>query len=234
MSPRHPPSTARLHVRTTMVLDLALVVLAAIPVFHRLATLNVPGKLVYLETLVPTSFTTAATDARLWLALLGIGVNYLFHAFVWYCPQRFAAFCSSAPLRCAPTPSDPAVCLLSPDGPCRGALTAAAGGWAADRWLGAHPVSVFAKLEVAFKLSQLGVLWLYLGDGGRAAALASVQSAPAWCWQVGVALILVGQTLNLAIYRAIGNDGVYYGFKLGRTVPWCSGFPFNIGLRHPQ
>ena len=104
----------------------------------------------------------------------------------------------------------------------------------ADRWLGAHPVSVFAKLEVAFKLSQLGVLWLYLGDGGRAAALASVQSAPAWCWQVGGGLILVGQSLNLAIYRAIGNDGVYYGFKLGRTVPWCSGFPFNIGLRHPQ
>ena len=105
---------------------------------------------------------------------------------------------------------------------------------AADRWLGAHPVSVFAKLEVAFKLSQLGVLWLYLGDGGRAAALASVQSAPAWCWQAAGALILAGQTLNVAIYRAIGNDGVYYGFKLGRTVPWCSGFPFNIGLRHPQ
>jgi hypothetical protein len=24
------------------------------------------------------------------------------------------------------------------------------------------------------------------------------------------------------------------GFKLGATVPWCFGFPFNSGLRHPQ
>ena len=55
-----------------------------------------------------------------------------------------------------------------------------------------------------------------------------------WCCQAGGALIIAGQSLNVAIYRAIGNDGVYYGFKLGRTVPWCSGFPFNFGLRHPQ
>lgn len=24
------------------------------------------------------------------------------------------------------------------------------------------------------------------------------------------------------------------GFKLGEVVPWCHGFPFNSGLRHPQ
>ena len=28
-------------------------------------------------------------------------------------------------------------------------------------------------------------------------------------------------------------DGVYYGTKLGKTVPWCTGFPFNI-VSHPQ
>ena len=33
---------------------------------------------------------------------------------------------------------------------------------------------------------------------------------------------------------AIGNAGVYYGWKLGRPVPWCTSFPFNAGLRHPQ
>ena len=43
-----------------------------------------------------------------------------------------------------------------------------------------------------------------------------------------------GQTLNFAMYGAIGNAGVYYGFKIGHTVPWCSSFPFNVGLRHPQ
>ena len=36
------------------------------------------------------------------------------------------------------------------------------------------------------------------------------------------------------MYAAIGNDGVYYGFKLGRSVPWCTSFPFNVHLRHPQ
>lgn len=42
------------------------------------------------------------------------------------------------------------------------------------------------------------------------------------------------QVLNISIYKAIGNDGVYYGFKLGRPVPWSSAFPFNAGFRHPQ
>lgn len=45
--------------------------------------------------------------------------------------------------------------------------------------------------------------------------------------------MLLVQVLNVAIYRAIGRDGVYYGFKLGRPVPWHSGFPFNV-VSHPQ
>ena len=27
---------------------------------------------------------------------------------------------------------------------------------------------------------------------------------------------------------------VYYGFKLGHKVPWVTGFPFNLGISHPQ
>lgn len=44
------------------------------------------------------------------------------------------------------------------------------------------------------------------------------------------------QTLNIGVYKQLGEDGVYYGFKLGRPVPWCHGFPFAevTGLRHPQ
>ena len=41
------------------------------------------------------------------------------------------------------------------------------------------------------------------------------------------------QVLNVGIYNAIGADGVYYGFKLGKSVPWVTGFPFNI-TSHPQ
>lgn len=50
---------------------------------------------------------------------------------------------------------------------------------------------------------------------------------------VGGALVAAGQTLNAGIYRAIGHPGVYYGFKLGHTIPWVTGFPFNV-VRHPQ
>jgi hypothetical protein len=46
-------------------------------------------------------------------------------------------------------------------------------------------------------------------------------------------LLAVGQALNIGIYRAIGEAGVYYGFKLGHTVPWHTGFPFNV-VNHPQ
>ena len=35
------------------------------------------------------------------------------------------------------------------------------------------------------------------------------------------------------VYGQIGSDGVYYGFKLGREVPWCTAFPFTT-FRHPQ
>ena len=41
------------------------------------------------------------------------------------------------------------------------------------------------------------------------------------------------QALNIGIFRAIGHAGVYYGFKLGHTIPWHDGFPFNV-VPHPQ
>mmetsp|Transcript_107784 Transcript_107784/g.344087 ORF Transcript_107784/g.344087 Transcript_107784/m.344087 type:complete len:230 (-) Transcript_107784:24-713(-) len=100
--------------------------------------------------------------------------------------------------------------------------------------LGGHPVDVFAGLEVVAKLVQGSSLLLFLGAAGRSAAWAALWAAPAWCWAVLVVAVAAGQTLNLAMYSAIGNAGVYYGFKLGREVPWASGFPFNVGLRHPQ
>jgi hypothetical protein len=35
------------------------------------------------------------------------------------------------------------------------------------------------------------------------------------------------------VYNKIGDKGVYYGCKLGFTIPWCSEFPFDT-FRHPQ
>lgn len=42
-----------------------------------------------------------------------------------------------------------------------------------------------------------------------------------------------GQVLNAAIFKAIGHEGVYYGFKLGHKIPWVTGFPFDT-VSHPQ
>lgn len=41
------------------------------------------------------------------------------------------------------------------------------------------------------------------------------------------------QALNLGTYRALGSTGVYYGSRLGRSVPWVNGWPFSA-VPHPQ
>merc|ERR1719326_1486241 len=68
----------------------------------------------------------------------------------------------------------------------------------------------------------------------RWAVVEALRSAAPARWMFGLALLIPGQALNIGIYKAIGADGVYYGFKLGQPVPWATGFPFNLGLRHPQ
>ena len=52
-----------------------------------------------------------------------------------------------------------------------------------------------------------------------------------WIWLVYG--LVIGQGLNTAIYQAIGKAGVYYGYRLGVTVPWVTGFPFSV-VPHPQ
>lgn len=50
---------------------------------------------------------------------------------------------------------------------------------------------------------------------------------------IGVLVLSIGQVLNMAVYRAIGSDGVYYGSEYGVTSDKkLSGFPFNIP--HPM
>jgi hypothetical protein len=72
----------------------------------------------------------------------------------------------------------------------------------------------------------------------RQADDSGVLAQPAWRLVLGFAGLVFGQCLNVAIYAAIGRNGVYYGSRLGAPLgPWCSGFPFNIpGVvgRHPQ
>lgn len=52
-------------------------------------------------------------------------------------------------------------------------------------------------------------------------------------WLAALVLFGYGQSLNAGIFKAIGHVGVYYGFKLGHTVPWVNGWPFDT-VSHPQ
>jgi methylene-fatty-acyl-phospholipid synthase len=52
-------------------------------------------------------------------------------------------------------------------------------------------------------------------------------------WLLFLVLVCYGQSLNVGIFSAIGHDGVYYGFKLGRKIPWVTGWPFD-SVSHPQ
>jgi methylene-fatty-acyl-phospholipid synthase len=65
---------------------------------------------------------------------------------------------------------------------------------------------------------------------GMCLSPAAVQLTP---FLLGLLLLAFGQSLNVGVYQALGEKGTYYGFKLGATVPWVHGFPFNV-VPHPQ
>ena len=77
---------------------------------------------------------------------------------------------------------------------------------------------MFGRLEIVGKVQQITSLVLYWGVGATRRGFEGVADparvAHSLC---GVALIAAGQALNGAVYKAIGEAGVYYGFKLGET-----------------
>ena len=102
------------------------------------------------------------------------------------------------------------------------------------KFFGVHAVAVFGKLVLLWKMLQQVALFAFVSKASLPTLWALfVANAPVQ-WAIAAALFFAGQVLNVAIYLAIGEDGVYYGFKLGRKVPWSTAFPFNAGYRHPQ
>jgi methylene-fatty-acyl-phospholipid synthase len=146
------------------------------------------------------------------IAAVGVSSSYVVYALVWFSTAAFVAECKRLPLRL----------------------------------LGSDPISVFQTLVLSFKLFQQLVLlgWVVRVVGGDRTVPSSWYPAlkPLFLGfaadppriAVAMALLLAGQALNAGIYAAIGKEGVYYGFKLGASVPWVTGFPFNLGYRHPQ
>jgi phosphatidyl-N-methylethanolamine N-methyltransferase len=105
-------------------------------------------------------------------------------------------------------------------------------------WLGrssagrlSGPVVAVRNLFLVCKVIQVAVFggWIYLhGDGGlrpREAGLLPLAG--------GLALILVGQALNVGVFLRLGTTGVFYGSRFGYDVPRCRRFPFSA-VAHPQ
>uniref|UniRef100_A0A7S0A4S6 phosphatidyl-N-methylethanolamine N-methyltransferase n=1 Tax=Pyrodinium bahamense TaxID=73915 RepID=A0A7S0A4S6_9DINO len=87
---------------------------------------------------------------------------------------------------------------------------------------------VAKHLGVAIKVFQFSVI------GYDLLIRCSLAVPPFGRLVAGAALIGIGQLLNGCVYQAIGAVGVYYGSQLGYDVPWCNGFPYNLGISDPQ
>lgn len=91
-----------------------------------------------------------------------------------------------------------------------------------------EPEFIF-ELVKSFKLVQLYVIvtWYSSHYGWSLPSINSTQL------MIGLPILLVGQILNVLVWYRIGIDGVCYGCKFGRNVPWCSEFPYSH-FNHPQ
>jgi len=107
------------------------------------------------------------------------------------------------------------------------------------RMMGDTPVNVVLTIFYINKCIQLGTfLGFYFYVVGfpnpiEYACKFDYSAVTRLQWVFLVLAAGLGQGLNVAIYRAIGKAGVYYGYRLGEQVPWVTGFPFSV-LPHPQ
>jgi len=103
-----------------------------------------------------------------------------------------------------------------------------------DFW-GGKGVEMFAIFCPMFKVLQILML-IHITFGGfhLSTAVSKFFSLRVDEYLFFGTWMLCGQALNAGIYNAIGDKGVYYGFKMGHHVPWATGYPFSLNLRHPQ
>lgn len=97
--------------------------------------------------------------------------------------------------------------------------------------IGPDPVDVFASVALALNAVQLSAVASWLTRESVQVGL--LERLLSWYSACAFPALLLGTVLKIAIFRAIGKAGVYYGACFGQDIPWCSGFPFNISA-HPQ
>jgi hypothetical protein len=104
-----------------------------------------------------------------------------------------------------------------------------------------EPFHAFATVGLVLKLVQFSAALVYfcgpallLSPAAWWGALRALLAAQAPLQLLlGLELFALGQLLNVAVYRTIGEAGVYYGCRLKQDVPWVYGFPFST-VPHPQ
>uniref|UniRef100_A0A6B2LM56 phosphatidyl-N-methylethanolamine N-methyltransferase n=1 Tax=Arcella intermedia TaxID=1963864 RepID=A0A6B2LM56_9EUKA len=73
------------------------------------------------------------------------------------------------------------------------------------------------QYAAALGLAEWTVGWRYAG----------------WVYAAALVAVVVGQVLNFRVYQLLGVDGVYYGVRYGKKVPWVTEWPYSF-MRDPQ
>jgi hypothetical protein len=113
------------------------------------------------------------------------------------------------------------------------------------RWVIIHPASTkrtaallrvdavewFAGVSLALNFAQLGAVLAFVITSGRfgfspAGIAAALARAPLRA--LAAPMFGLGLVFKVTIFSAIGRDGVYYGSKFGKEIPWVHGFPFSV------
>ncbi|RYG44108.1 hypothetical protein EON67_12145, partial [archaeon] len=89
-----------------------------------------------------------------------------------------------------------------------------------------HTLQTMAKWANVIKVAQF-TTFLACTDWSLAAGLEWYK------WVFAAALIGFGQHLNFLVYKLLGVDGVYYGSRFGKTLPWVTAYPYN-SMSDPQ
>lgn len=98
---------------------------------------------------------------------------------------------------------------------------------------GDKSTDALAVVATGLKVLQGAACWLWLSGQRNGDLCLDFSSVQAWRWYTCAVLVGAGQTLNIGTYLTLGRTGVYYGSKLGHSIPWVNGFPFSL-VSHPQ
>lgn len=80
---------------------------------------------------------------------------------------------------------------------------------------------------------QYGTALAWFANQNGGSICVDLSEVHLWQWVLAAGAIVYGQLLNFGVYHKLGKNGVYYGCKLGHTIPWVTGFPFD-SVPHPQ